>query len=66
MCMCARPYGRVGRCGFGGQGGIRADTRGCAYGSVCEHSAHGVCGPEMGHTPFHMGRHWTYGRALRG
>jgi hypothetical protein len=20
MCTCARPYGRVGRCGFGGQG----------------------------------------------
>jgi hypothetical protein len=20
MCTCARPYGRAGRCGFGGQG----------------------------------------------
>jgi hypothetical protein len=38
MCTCARPYGRAGRCGFGGRGvtnGIRADPRGCAYGSVC-------------------------------
>jgi hypothetical protein len=23
-------------------------------------------GPEMGHTTWHMGRHWTYGCALRG
>jgi hypothetical protein len=38
MCTCARPYGRAGRCGFGGRGvtnGIRADPRGCAYRSVC-------------------------------
>jgi hypothetical protein len=63
MCTCARPYGRVGRCRFGGRGvtnGIRADPHGCAYGSVCGHSAHGVCGPEMGHMA------WTYSRALRG
>jgi hypothetical protein len=20
MCMCAHPYGKIGRCGFGGQG----------------------------------------------
>jgi hypothetical protein len=69
MCTCARPYRRAGRCGFGGRGvtnGIRADPRGCAYGSVCGHRAHGACGPEMGHTTWHMGRHWTYGRALRG
>jgi hypothetical protein len=69
MCTRARPYGRAGRCGFGGRGvpnGIRADPRGCAYGSVCGHRAHGACGPEMGHTAWHMGRHWTYGRALRG
>jgi hypothetical protein len=36
------------------------------YVSVCGHRAHGACGPEMGHTAWHMGRHWTYGRALRG
>jgi hypothetical protein len=69
MCTCARPYGRARRCGFGGRGvtsGMRADPRGCAYGSVCGHMAHGVCGLEMGHTAWHMGRHWTYGRALRG
>jgi hypothetical protein len=69
MCMCARPYGRAGRCDFGGRGvtnGISADPRGCAYGSVCGHRAHGACGPEMGHTTWHMGWHWTYGRALRG
>jgi hypothetical protein len=46
--------------------GIRADPCGCAYGSVCGHRAHGACGPEMGHTAWHMGRHWTYVRALRG
>jgi hypothetical protein len=43
---------RVGRCGFGGQGitnGIRADPRGCTYGSACGHRAHVACGPEMGH-----------------
>jgi hypothetical protein len=69
MCTCARQYGRDGRCGFGGQGvrnGIIADPRGCAYTSVCGHRAHSVCGPEMGHTVWHMGRHWTYGRVLRG
>jgi hypothetical protein len=69
MCTCTRPYGRAWRCGFGRQGvtnGIRADPRGCAYGSVCEHRAHGACGPEMGRTTWHMGRHWMYGRALRG
>jgi hypothetical protein len=69
MCTCARPYGRVGRCGFGWQGvtnGIRVDPHSCAYGSVCGHRAHGACGPEMGHRVWHMGRHWTYGRALRG
>jgi hypothetical protein len=69
MCTCARPYGRAGWCGFGGRGvtnGIRADPRGCAYGSVCVHRAHGACGPEMGHTAWHMGRNWTYVRALRG
>jgi hypothetical protein len=62
MCVRARPYKRAGRCGFGGQGvtnGIRADPRGCMR-------VHGACGPEMGHTAWHMGRHWTYGRALRG
>jgi hypothetical protein len=36
------------------------------YGSVCGHRAHGACGPGMGHTTWHMGRHWTYSRALRG
>jgi hypothetical protein len=70
MCTRARPYGiRTRRCGFGGRGvtnGIKADPRGCAYGLVCRHRAHGACGPEMGHTTWHMGRHWTYGRALRG
>jgi hypothetical protein len=69
MCTCARPYGRAERCGFGGRGvtnGIRADPRGCAYGSVCVHRAHGACGAEMGHTTWHMGRHWMYGHALRG
>jgi hypothetical protein len=58
MCTRAYPYGRVGRCGFGGQGvtnGIRADPRGCAYGSVCGYRAHDACGPEMGHTAWHMG-----------
>jgi hypothetical protein len=69
MCTRARPYGRAGWCGFGGWGvtnGIRADSRGGAYGSVSEHGAHGACGPGMGPTSWHMGRHWTYGRALRG
>jgi hypothetical protein len=67
--MRARPYGRAGRFGFGGQGvtnGIRANHRGCTYGSVCGHRAHGACGPGMGHTACNMGRHWTYGRALIG
>jgi hypothetical protein len=69
MCMCARLYGRAGWCCFGGRGvtnGIRANPHGCVYGSVCGHRAHGACGPDMGHTAWHMGRHWTYGRALRG
>jgi hypothetical protein len=69
MCTCARPYGRVGRCGFGETGvtnGIRANPSGYAYRLVCKHRAHGACGLEMGHTAWHMGRHWTYGRALRG
>jgi hypothetical protein len=71
MCMCARPYRKVGQCGFGGwdvTNGIRADPRDYAYGSVCGHRVHGACGPEMGHTAttWHMGRHWTYSRALRG
>jgi hypothetical protein len=69
MCTRARSYGMAERCGFGGRGvtnGIRADPRGYTYGSVCGHKAHGACGPEMGHTEWHMGRHWTYGRALRG
>jgi hypothetical protein len=69
MCTCARPYGRAGRCGFGGRGvtnGIRADPCGCAYGLVCGHSAHGACGPQMGDTAWHMGRHWREGRAPRG
>jgi hypothetical protein len=51
MCMCARPYGRAGRCGYGGRGvtnGIRANPRGCVYGSVCGHRANGACGPKMG------------------
>jgi hypothetical protein len=26
MCTCARPYGRAGRCGFGGQG-VTSGTR---------------------------------------
>jgi hypothetical protein len=68
MCTCARPYGRVGLCDFGGQGvtnGIRAVPRGCAYRSVRGHRAHGACGPEMGHTAWHNGRHRTYDRALR-
>jgi hypothetical protein len=45
LCTCARPYRRVGRCALGRQGvrnGIRADPRGCAYGSVCEHRVHGA------------------------
>jgi hypothetical protein len=61
--------GRAGRCGFGRQGvtnGIRADPRGCVYGSVCGHRVHGACGPGMGHMAWHMGQHWMYGRALRG
>jgi hypothetical protein len=33
---------------------------------VCGHRAFGMCGPEMGHTTCHMGRHWTYDRVLRG
>jgi hypothetical protein len=33
---------------------------------MCRHRAHGACVPEMGHTTWHMGRHWTYGSALRG
>jgi hypothetical protein len=69
MCTRAHPYGRAGRCGFGGRGvtnGIRADPRGCTYGSVCGHRAHGACGPEMGHTTWYLGRHWKHGRALRG
>jgi hypothetical protein len=69
MCTRARPYGRAGRCGFGGRGvtnGIRADPRGCAYGSVCGHRAHGACGPEVRHTAWYISRHWMYGRALRG
>jgi hypothetical protein len=69
MCTRARSYGRAERCGFGGRGvtnGIRADPHGCAYGSVCGHRAHGACGPRVGHTAWHMARHWMYGRALRG
>jgi hypothetical protein len=69
MCTRARLYGRARRSSFGGRGvtnGIRADPRGCAYGSVCGHRASGACGPEMGHTTWHMGRHWMYGRGLRG
>jgi hypothetical protein len=69
MCTHARLYGRARRCSFGGRGvrnGIRADPRGCTYGSAYGHRAHGGRGPEMGHTIWHMGRHWTYGRALRG
>jgi hypothetical protein len=69
MCTRARLYRRGRQCSFGGRGvtnGIRAEPHGCAYGSVCGHRAHGACGPEMGHTTWHMGRHWTYGRALRG
>jgi hypothetical protein len=27
MCTCARPYGRVGRCGFGGWGVIAGHTQ---------------------------------------
>jgi hypothetical protein len=68
MCTRARPYGRAGWCGFGGRGvtnGIRADPHGCAYRSVCGHRVHSACGLEMGHTTWHMGRHWTYSRALR-
>jgi hypothetical protein len=34
--------------------GIRDDPRGCVYGSVCGHRAHGVCGTKMGHTAWHM------------
>jgi hypothetical protein len=33
---------------IGETNGIRADPHDCAYGSVCRHRAHGVCGPEMG------------------
>jgi hypothetical protein len=42
--------------------GIRADPRGCVYGSVCGHIAHDACGPGWDT------RHgiWTCGRALRG
>jgi hypothetical protein len=68
-CTCPLIYGRARRCGFGGRGvtnGIRADLRGCAYGSVCRHRAHGACWPEIKHTACHMGWHWTYGCALRG
>jgi hypothetical protein len=63
------PLRKGWRCDFGGQGvinGIRADPHGCAYGSVCGHRAHGACGTGMGHMTWHMGRHWTYSRALRG
>jgi hypothetical protein len=69
MCTRAHPYGRAGWCSFGGRGvtnGIRADPHGCAYGWVCGHRVHGACGPEMGHTAWHMGRHWMNVRALRG
>jgi hypothetical protein len=31
----------------------------------CADIGRGACGPEMGHTIWHMGRHLTYGRALR-
>jgi hypothetical protein len=69
MCTRARPYGRAGRCGFGGRGvtnSIRADPCGHAHRSVCGHRVHGTCGPEMGHTTWHKGWHWTYGPALKG
>jgi hypothetical protein len=64
VCTRACLYGRARRCSFGGRGvtsGIRPDPRGCAYGSVCGHSARDACGPDMGHTTWHMGRHWMYG-----
>jgi hypothetical protein len=46
--------------------GVRADPRGCAYGSVCGHMTHGACG--LGWDTRHgiWRRHWTCGRALRG
>jgi hypothetical protein len=30
MCTCARPYGRAGRCGFGGQGVTKEGLGGAA------------------------------------
>jgi hypothetical protein len=52
------PYGRARRCGFGGWGvtnGIRADPRGCAYGSVCRHRAHDAYGRALrGKVPGHL------------
>jgi hypothetical protein len=68
MCTCAHPLGRAGRCGFGGWGvtnGIRADPHSCAYGLVCGHRAHGVCGPEMGHMAWHMGSEALVGGVLQ-
>jgi hypothetical protein len=58
MCTRGRPYGRAGRCSFGGRdvtNGIRADPCSCAYRSVCGHRAHGG----MGYTAWRMGRHWA-------
>jgi hypothetical protein len=42
------PLERAGLYGVEGWGvinGIIADPRGCSYGSVCRHMAHGACGP---------------------
>jgi hypothetical protein len=60
MCTRARPYGRVGRCAFGKRGvtnSIRADPRGCVYGSVCEHRVHNVWSSDGTHD-------MTYGSTL--
>jgi hypothetical protein len=47
MCTCARSSGGLCEAAHGRRGviiGIKADPRGCAYGSVCGHRAHGACG----------------------
>ena len=48
MCMRARPSERL-------------DSYGCAYGSVCGHMAHDVCGPGWNTRYGIWRRHWTYG-----
>lgn len=44
-------------CSYGGRAvtnGMRADSRGCAYGSVCGHLAHGASGFCLRHMAWHM------------